>query len=339
MKLTFTLLVLISSYFVKAQQHILTGSISDTVENKSLSNAVITLLRPNDSTLYKFTRTDNKGNFIIKNYTPGKYIFMITHPFYADYVDNVDLPETNKELNKIFLIPKSKLLQAVIIKTGAPIKIKGDTTEYTADSFKVRANANVEELLRKMPGIQVDANGEIKALGEKVTKVLVDGEEFFGDDPGVAVKNLRADAVDKVQVFDKKSDQSAFTGIDDGKKDKTINLKLKDNKKNGYFGKASVAGGLPEYYNNTLMANYFKGKKKIAGYGIMSNTGQTQLDWKDNTNYGGNDMVQTEFDDASGNMMMYFSGNNDDNFYGGSNGIPVNKNLGLHYNNKTPNGK
>ncbi|MEI9807698.1 MAG: hypothetical protein WDO16_07375 [Bacteroidota bacterium] len=131
----------------------------------------------------------------------------------------------------MILIPKSKLLAEVILKSGSPIRIKGDTTVYTADSFKVRPGANVEELLRRLPGIQVDKNGTITAMGEKVTKVLVDGEEFFGSDPGIATKNLRADVVQEVQVFDKKSDQAEFTGIDDGVKDKTINLKLKEDKK------------------------------------------------------------------------------------------------------------
>ena len=106
----------------------------------------------------------------------------------------------------------------------------------------------MEELLKKLPGIQVDKDGKIKAMGETVQKVLVDGEEFFGDDPGMAVKNLRADAVKEVQVFDKKSEQSEFTGIDDGKTQKTINLKLKENKKTGYFGKIDVAAGPQEKY-------------------------------------------------------------------------------------------
>jgi hypothetical protein len=119
---------------------------------------------------------------------------------------------------------KAELLQAVIVKTGSPLKIRGDTTVYTADSFKVSANANVEELLKKLPGIQVDKDGNIKAMGETVQKVLVDGEEFFGNDPGMAVKNIRADAVKEVQVFDKKSEESDFTGIVDGKTQKTINL-------------------------------------------------------------------------------------------------------------------
>ncbi len=132
-------------------------------------------------------------------------------------------------------------------------------------------------------------------MGEKVTKVLVDGEEFFGSDPGIATKNLRADAVKEVQVFDKKSDQAEFTGIDDGVKDKTINLKMK--KMKGYFGKVEVAGGLKNKFNNDAMINSFKAKRKLAAYGIMSNTGQTNLDWQDAQNYGGgSDNVQVSDD-------------------------------------------
>src|SRR5690606_24250864 len=114
-------------------------------------------------------------------------------------------------------------------------RVKGDTTEYTADSFAVRENANVEELLQNLPGITVDKDGKITAQGKQIQKVLVDGDEFFSDDPTIATKNLRADAIDKVQVFDKKSDQAVFSGIDDGEVTKTINLKLKENAKNGYF--------------------------------------------------------------------------------------------------------
>ena len=138
------------------------------------------------------------------------------------------------------MILKANLLKDVIVTHRSAINIKGDTTEFAADSFKVQPNATVEDLLKKLPGIQVDKNGQITAQGEKVQKVLVDGEEFFGDDPTLVTQNLRADMVDKVQLYDKKSDQATFTGIDDGEKQKTINLKLKDNKKNGYFGKANL---------------------------------------------------------------------------------------------------
>jgi outer membrane receptor protein involved in Fe transport len=177
----------------------------------------------------------------------------------------------------------------------------------------------------------VDKSGQITAMGERVKKVLVDGEEFFGSDPGIATKNLRADAVQEVQVFDKKSDQAEFTGIDDGVRDKTINLKMK--KMAGYFGKVELGGGLKDKYDNSAMANFFQNKRKVAGYGIMSNTGQTNLDWQDAQNYGGGpeNMMTGMTDD--GGMFISIS-NGDENYGSGRNGIPRNWNAGFHYSNK-----
>lgn len=326
--------------FVSAQSASLKGSVVDNTENKNLQNTVISLMRAKDSVLVKFARADKAGNFSISNLKEGEYIVMITHPYLGDYFDKTRIkPDSITDLGKINMIPKSKLLAEVIIKSGSPIRIKGDTTVYTADSFKVREGANVEELLRRLPGIQVDKDGKITAMGEKVTKVLVDGEEFFGSDPGIATKNLRADIVKEVEVFDKKSDQAEFTGIDDGIKDKTINLKLKDDKKKGYFGKIEAGGGLKDKYDNSIMLNAFKGKRKIAAYGIMSNTGRTNLDWEDANNYGGGiDGLETGISDDGGVYMSY-NGDGDNNYRGGRNGIPRNWNGGLHYSNKFNNNK
>lgn len=333
-------LVLFFSFFslfkLSAQTASLSGKVQDTIQHKPVANAVIALLYPKDSVLYKFTRTDPSGKFSIKNVKEGSYILMTTHPYFADVLLTTDIKDAETTIPQIALTSKSKLLEEVIVKSGSPIKIKGDTTVYTADSFKVRAGANVEELLKKLPGIQVDKDGKITAMGEQVKKVLVDGEEFFGDDPGIATKNLRADVVKEVEVFDKKSDQAVFTGIDDGVKDKTINLKLKDNAKKGYFGKAEAGTDFNNYYNNSLMGNAFKGKRKLAAYGIMSNTGQTNLDWRDSQNYGSNDNNVIEMD---GGGIMITSEGDGDSYYNGRGGIPQNWNAGLHYSNKFNNNK
>ena len=192
------------SVSIKAQTVQVSGIIKDTATKANVKNAVVALLTPKDSVLKNFTRVKDDGSYLLKNVTPGKYILTVSHPNFGDFIDDIDITSANEKLALVALTPKSKLLEAVIVKSGNPIRLKGDTTIYTADSFKVSANANVEELLKKMPGIQVDKNGKIKAMGQNVEKVLVDGEEFFGDDPGMAVKNLRADAVKEVQVFDKK---------------------------------------------------------------------------------------------------------------------------------------
>ncbi|MEP6675821.1 MAG: outer membrane beta-barrel family protein [Ferruginibacter sp.] len=336
MKKLAALLVLLTFIAIAVTaQTTIKGSVMDTTSKKPVQNVVLALLRQKDSVLYKFVRSDEAGNFTMNNIKTGDYVLMITHPLYAEYVDNIEVKNAELTLGNISITPKSKLLEEVIVKSGTPIKIKGDTITYTADSFKVKEGANVEALLKKLPGIQVDKNGKITAMGEEVKKVLVDGEEFFGDDPGVAVKNLRADAVKEVQVFDKKSDQAAFTGIDDGEKNKTINLKLKEDRKKGYFGKAELSGGLKDNYNNSAMLNAFKGKRKFATYGIMSNTGQTNLDWDDAQNYGGGmDGLEMGMSDDGGMYMSYNGGDGDDNYWGGRNGIPKNWNAGVHYSNK-----
>jgi hypothetical protein len=327
-------LILCFSLSAVGQRSTLRGSVSDTIDHKNLQNTLVTVMRASDSVLVKFARADKSGNFSITDLDSGKYILMFTHPYLGDFFDHVSIaPGVEKDLGNINMIPKSKLLEEVIVKSGSPIRIKGDTTIYTADSFKVRPGANVEELLRRLPGISVDKDGKITAMGERVKKVLVDGEEFFGSDPGIVTKNLRADNVKEVQVFDKKSDQAEFTGIDDGVKDKTINLKLKELK--GYFGKIQVGGGLDNRFNNSAMMNAFKAKRKLAAYGLMSNTGKTNLDWQESNNYGGGiDGLETNLTDDGGISLSFNGGSGEENYNGGRNGIPTNWNGGLHYNNK-----
>jgi hypothetical protein len=332
-----TLLILIH-FTSSAQKFSVSGTVINPDEKTPVKNAVVALLTPKDSILARFTRSDAQGKYILKDIAPGEYILMTTHPYFADLMDNVTV-SGNMEIPQLALLSKVKLLQEVIIKTGSPIKIRGDTTVYTADSFKVSANANVEELLKKLPGIQVDKDGKIKAMGETVQKVLVDGEEFFGDDPGMAVKNLRADAVKEVRVFDKKSDQAEFTGIDDGKTQKTIDLRLKEDKKTGYFGKIDAAGGLQKNiahrYNDNLLFSSFKGKRKFSGYFLNGNTGQDGLSWQDEQKYGGGDNMTMSMDDDGGIMIIGGGRSNDDEPYlDPQNGFITNVNAGISYNNK-----
>ncbi len=336
------LLFFIHLFFITlcfAQKYNVSGIVKDTSSQASVKYAVVVLLTPKDSVLKAFTRVQEDGSYLFKNVAPGKYILSVTHGVFADFVDDIDIGANDEKLATISLTPKSKLLEAVIVRSGSPIRIKGDTTIYTADSFKVSANANVEELLKKMPGIQVDKNGQIKAMGQTVEKVLVDGEEFFGDDPGMAVKNLRADAVKEVQVFDKKSDQAEFTGIDDGKTQKTINLKLKEDKKKGYFGKVVMAGGLmdkiDDRYNSNILLSSFKGKRKLSGFLLTGNTGQDGLSWEDQEKFGGNDNVTMSMDDDGGTMFMWRGGTSDDEPYlDPQNGYITNMNAGAQYTNK-----
>ena len=336
-KITIAILLLFS-FSSFSQKSNLSGVLSDGGENTPIYNSVVALLTPKDSILYKFTRSDKEGKFNIKNIKAGNYILMTTHSQYADYLDSLTVKDGENNIGNISLISKMKLLKEVIIKAGS-IRIKGDTTSYRASDFKVDANANVEELLKKLPGIQVDKNGTIKAMGETVEKVLVDGEEFFGDDPGMAVKNLRADAVKEVQVFNKKSDQAEFTGIDDGETKKTINLKLKEDAKKGYFGKIDAANqpftDADSRYNINSMFSSFKGKRKLSAFLLNGNTGQDGLDWKDNDKFGGRDDISMNMDDDGNVSYEWTGGDNDEEPYVDTqNGFIKNTNAGLQYSNK-----
>ena len=324
---------------ISLAQSAVRGKVTDTLNKKFLENAVVSLLRKSDSTLFKFSRTNKEGEFSISNINSGKYLLLVTYPKFVDYTDEVEINGSEKDLGSIPLTLQSQLLNEVVIRQNLAIRMKGDTIEYKADSFKVAEGASVKDLLRKLPGLQVDKNGQITAQGEKVEKVLVDGEEFFSDDPAVVIENLRADAVDKVQSFDKKSDQAEFTGVDDGKKSKTLNLVLKDDKKKGYMGKMVVGGGTIERYSEQAMLNYFKGKKKISVYGIASNVGQTGLGWEDRSKFGeGTDFGDAEVEMGAG-FIMINGGGNDNDFNDWENsyrdeGLPRSIKAGAHVSNK-----
>ncbi len=324
--ITFILFVIKST----AQENNITGSVNDTLNKKYLSNASVMILRAKDSVLVKFARTSNDGSFKLLSIPQGKYILQISNPTYADYSDIISINDKSLSLGIIPLITKEKLLEEVVVKQKiAAIRMKGDTTEYRADSFRVGANANVQELLKKLPGITVNGKGEITAQGETVKKVLVDGEEFFSDDPAVVTQNLRADAIDKVQVFDKKSDQAAFTGIDDGEKNKTINLQLKDDKKKGYFGKIEAGTNFKDYRTGKVLANAFKAKSKVAAYITNDNTKFESLNWEEKRSYGEDLNSNTEVNDDGG-MSMWSNG---DDFSWGQ-GLPTSTTAGLHYSQK-----
>jgi hypothetical protein len=333
------IIVFLFSISAFSQKANLSGVITDSKDKTPVYNSVVALLIPNDSILYKFTRSDREGTFNLKNVKAGNYILMTSNNQYADYVDAIIVDETEKKLGTIALKSKIELLREVVIKSGS-IRIKGDTTSYRASDFKVDANANVEELLKKLPGIQVDKDGVIKAMGETVQKVLVDGEEFFGDDPSMAVKNLRADAVKEVQVFDKKSDQAEFTGIDDGDSKKTINLRLKEDKKKGFFGKIDGANqpfaDADSRYNTNFLISSFKGKRKVSAFLLNGNTGQDGLGWEDGEKYGARDSnVNMSMDDDGNVNYEWASGNTDDEPYVDTqNGFIKNTNAGLQYSNK-----
>lgn len=200
---TFIILCLLAS----AQKATVKGTVTDTLNKQNLKNAVVSLLKSKDSVLYKFTRTNEAGKFELNNLTAGNYIIRVSYPNYTLFMDDIVLVDTSTiTFNQLALITKARLLEEVIVRQKvSPIRMKGDTLEFLADSFKVKEGASVQDLLKKFPGFTVNSKGEITAQGQQVQKVLVDGDEFFGDDPTMATQNINAKDVAKVQLFDKKS--------------------------------------------------------------------------------------------------------------------------------------
>ena len=337
-KLILTYLLCLSCTVLFAQQNYLAkGTVTDTIAGQKLYNASIAILNAKDSTLYKFTRADAEGNFSLSPLRPGKFILLLTYPKYADYVMHFELNEQQaiKDFGSLNLTLKATLLNEVLIKgESIAIKIKGDTTEFNAASYTIQPNDKVEDLLKKMPGIQIDQDGKITAQGKTVPKVLVDGEEFFGDDPTLVTKNLRADMIDKVQLYEKKSDQATFTGVDDGSSTQTINLVLKEDKKKGVFGKMEGGAGSDGFYTGQLLVNKFKAKEKIALFATLGNNGRTGLNWEDNMAFSSESNIQM-MDDG---LLLISGGEGDDldsfdgTYYG--DGIPTARNAGLHYDTK-----
>ena len=233
------LFIFLFSIAAKAQsQYSIKGVLADSVEKVKLGTASIAILQAKDSVLVKFGYTNPDGTFMLSGLRKGRYIMLAAYPDYADYAEpfSLDSITTTRDFGNISMSLKSRLLKEVIIRgTASQMKIKGDTTEFNAKALVIQPNAKVEDLLKQLPGITVDKDGKITAEGQAVTKVLLDGEEFFGDDPTLVTRNIRADMVDKIQLYDKKSDQAAFTGIDDGKTQKTINVKLKVGQETGHF--------------------------------------------------------------------------------------------------------
>jgi hypothetical protein len=329
-----------SGIFHANAQIVIKGTIKDTSANAATRLAVINIISLPDSMLVAFTRTNELGNFTLKLQDTGNYLLQCLHPRYADYIDFISIKSTNETIDKglIAMTSRSKALDAVIARGRAAIKIKGDTIMYLADSFKVDANANVEDLLKVLPGIQVDKDGKVIAQGEQVQKVLVDGEEFFGDDPTMVTKGLQARTIDKVEVYDDKSEQAKFTGFDDGSREKTINLKMKKDMKRGTFGKVEGHTDFTKFWNTAAMANSFKNSRKLSGYATSSNTGRSGLNWSERSNFGGGNMNNMEMGD-DGMMYSWSSSDDDDddNWGGGRNvinGLPRNNTAGVQYSNK-----
>ncbi|MFN0012983.1 MAG: outer membrane beta-barrel protein [Saprospiraceae bacterium] len=313
------------------------GIVRDTTEVPA-EFATVMLLSPVDSTLVNFSRSDEQGNFAFKNVKNARYIFKISYIGCIPHQQTIEPSATDvSDLGVVRLKPISTELMEVVIKTAkAPLRIRGDTIEYDATTFKVPPGSTVEDLLRRLPGIEVAADGSIKAQGKDVNRVYVDGKTFFGDDPKGATKNLGAETISKVQVYNEKSEQAKLTGVDDGKKEKAMNLELKEEFKKGAFGKVTAAVGSEERWAARGNYNRFDEKQQLSFIGFANNINETGVNWEDYGEFKGqnsfNDFDNGDFGFSSGGGRTYYFGDNGltNNFDG--RGFTKNHGGGVNYN-------
>ena len=271
------LFILHCPLIIKAQS--IRGAVVDSLTRKPLPEASVSLLSARDSSLVTFGITDGRGQFVFPKVAEGQYRVLVTYVGYRGKIRRVGISSAtpNPDVGTIDVVATSQTLGEVRVQgEAAPIAVKGDTLEFNADSFKTRPNAQVEDLLKKLPGVEVSRDGTVRAQGQDVRKVLVDGKPFFGNDPKMATRNLPADIIDKIQLFDQQSEQSQFSGVDDGEREKTINITTKKDKRKGTFGQQSIGAGPGEDtgYSGRASVNRFNAGQQFSVLGMANNINQ-----------------------------------------------------------------
>ncbi|SMO53694.1 TonB-dependent receptor [Solitalea koreensis] len=276
-----------------------TGSISGKVSNsgkEALDAAMISVVHLKDSTFRRNAMTDKNGAFEIRSLLIGDYKLYVSYFGFKEQVKHFSIskeqlqPKLDIHLDSLKIIG---LQEVTVVGDAPPIKVKQDTVEFNAGSFKTKDGAVVEDLLKKLPGVEVEKDGTVKAHGERVTQVYVEGKPFFGNDPKIATKNLPANIVDKVQVIDEKSEQAKLSKVDDGERKKVVNLTLKADKKQGAFGNASLANGVTDFTNNrnryegNLNINRFTKKQQFSVLFMSNNTNKLGFSSGDLNDFAG----------------------------------------------------
>ncbi len=302
------------------------GEVEDDLTKTPLYRATVVVSRITDSVLVDFTRTDKNGVFELKELKLDTIQVIISHPNYGDKTLYLFGDEKNHrfDLGKFTLPAKSiDLNEFVIYANSEPVYYSGDTLIYNTDSFKVHNNATVEDLLKKLPGIQVDAQGKITSQGEQIDKVLVDGDEFFGSDPTIATRNLSAKGLEQVQIYEKKDENA--TANSDNETIKVLDIKLKEGAKKGYFGKVSAASDFNQFYEGEMLANKFNKQQKISVFGLATNTPKADFNFSDAFKFN-----------VNGESNGYRWGNSSD-YNTNENGIPQTIKGGFFYADKFKN--
>lgn len=313
------LLMILFSPMAFAQQSgvNVTGSVVEQGSDTPIEQATVRLLNVKDSAMVRGVVSTRNGSFTLKNVKKGSYLLHITFIGYDPLYQPLQITGKKNPVNvgKLELSDGAiELGEAVVIGKAPEVTVRNDTVEYNADSYKVTEGSVLEDLLKKMPGVEVDSEGKITVNGKEVKKVMVDGKEFFSDDPKVASKNLPAKMIDKLQVLDKKSDMAQMTGFDDGEEETVINLTVKPGMKQGWFGNAYGGYGSKDRYEGNAMVNRFVNNDQITFMGGANNT----------NNMGFSDLASTMFSGMGG-------GGGRRGGFGAGSGITSSGNAGLNF--------
>ena len=265
--------LLLFSFGLKAQT--LKGRLLDLTNSRPLRTASVNLANLKDSTQKFNTVSDSSGRFEFRNLHPDSFLVTVSFVGYDDFKQIVGISNSPVDLGTLF-IPKSikQLGEVVVVSKVPPVQQKGDTLQYNASQFKVNPDATAEDMVKKLPGVTVDRQGTVTAQGEQLRKVTIDGRDFFGDDATAALRNLPAEIIDKIQVFDRLSDQAQFTGFDDGNTLKALNIVTKANMRNGQFGRLYAGYGTDDRYAAGGNVSFFKDNRRISLVGNFNNINQ-----------------------------------------------------------------
>ncbi len=327
MKLLLTLVMTTSFLWsASAQEFVLTGTVQDAEDSSPVTGATILLVNVKDSTLTHNSAADDTGRFRITKLSQAFYKLTITSIAYEPYATFVRITE-DTDLKVIRMNPDTRILEEVQVKGQVvPVEVRGDTTSMAADAYKTNPDATAEDLVAKMPGIIVN-QGQVQAQGESVQKVLVDGKEFFSNDPSLALKNIPAEIIDKIEVFDQQSEQSRFSGFDDGNTTKTINIVTRQEMRDGEFGRIYAGAGTDQRYSIGGNFNSFDESRRISVLGMLNNINQQ--------NFSGDDLLGVASGRSSrgrrGGGGMGGGSGGATNFTGGQqNGISDTKSFGIN---------
>ena len=327
--LVFAVFCAFSSYS-QSKEFKISGTIITDIENTPLESATVYLERIKDSSLVTYTISDKDGKFSLEGKAYDKNLnLFISYVGYRTHKQVITLDKANITLESIKLLIDDNALNEILITSRAPITVKKDTLEFNVNSFKTKKDANVEDLLKQLPGVEIDDEGKITVNGKDVNKILVNGKPFFGDDPTITTRNLTKELISKVQITDTKTKAEAFVGEEGDNENKTINLTIRKDKNKGVFGRVAAGAGTEDRYEFAGMLNLFDNDQRVSILAGGNNTNSAGFSFGE---------IQKMF--GGGNSRFNRGGGGNNSFsingrsFGGGQGITTSKNIGANYADK-----